>query len=107
MSYKAQKAPVELGLRMLKSWSMTVTLSFMTQAEQIQTQQICVWFYTYGTSRAQMRFRLRFYYFIKSKGGDLDAELISLTPSGKVVELMTCDDTIITHKDWIAVQVKP
>ena len=50
------KVPAVLGLRYLQSFAaMKVTLSYLTQKEQLSTQQICIWFYNVGTGRVQTR----------------------------------------------------
>ena len=41
----------KLSLLVLKSMSMTVTMSFLDPLEQLYTQQICIWFYKTGTGR--------------------------------------------------------
>ena len=59
---KKQNSPIvspELGLRVLKSWSMLITMGYLTAHEQHHTQQISVWFYNYGTSRVQTKISFR------------------------------------------------
>ena len=72
MSYKTNRVLKVLGLRYLQSFSaMRVTMRYLTSQEQLETQHICTWFYTNGTSRVQTRISLRRYLFTHFTGGDL------------------------------------
>ena len=90
---------------MLKSWSMLVIMSYITQQEQLETQLICIWFYKYGTSRVQTRIRLGFHLFTYPYTRVIESSIISVNYSGTVVQL-TCVDDKISHMYWISVQVK-
>ena len=59
MSKSPRYVPRDLGIRIIKSWSMLVTMSYMSAYEQLTTQHLCLWFYKYGTSRVQITIRLR------------------------------------------------
>ena len=98
----------ELGLRVLKSWSMMVTMAYMTLQEQLQTQHICVWFYEYGTSRVQIRIPLRWqqcFFSFTHFDHNLKDTILCVTVSEKVTRLLTSDKKI-SHVDWLSVQVK-
>ena len=82
-----------LGLRYLQSFAnMRVTLSYLTQKEQLETQHICVWFYHHGTSRVQRRIRRSQYLFTIFHESKFNANIILVTTSG-LVRLLTCEDT--------------
>ena len=94
-----------LGLRYLQSFgAMRFTMGYMTPREQLETQQICVWFYKHGSGRVQTSIILVRGFFTYYRGGVLDANVLSVSFSGHV-RLLTCDDSDISHKDWLSVQV--
>ena len=103
---KHRRVAPEMGLRVLKSWSMSVTMSFLSRYEQLRTQQICVWFYKFGTSRVQTIIRLRWtrQLFTFSYGNTFKAKIISVAASGQVIPLTTTDSRI-SHERWYPIKV--
>ena len=61
---------------------MRVTMGYMTQQEQLETQHYCVWFYKQGTGRVQTTISLASFFFTSLHYGILDFNVISVALSG-------------------------
>ena len=100
MSKNPHRVPVVLGLRYLQSLGcMKGTIKYLADQEQMETQYICVWFYKYGTGRFQTKINLGFRlftYHTATHESHLQSNIIKVTFSG-VVQLLTCDDSSISH----------
>ena len=102
-----RRIPPKLGLQVLKSWVMFVTLNYLSPYEQLRMQQINLWFYKHGSSRVQTKIILmQRYLFTHFYARKLYPYVISVTNSGVVTKL-SCDDSSITQEDWFALQIKP
>ena len=102
-----RRAPPKLGPQVLKSWVMFVILGYLSPYEQLRMQQINLWFYQHGSRRIQTKISLKLpYLFTHPKAKKLLPYVIASTKSG-VVRKLKCDDSSITQKDWLAVQIKP